>query len=253
MLFRKKKTDDKPVVKKAKEPRQKNDEFEFVKASREFEKSRIGEIEKSKAIAWRIAMVSSFLTACSIVAIVFLTPLKTVEPFVIRVDNNTGMTDIVTTLKDKDVQSNKEIARYFASQYVKKLEGYDWYTLQNNIDQVLTMSDSTMQNAIKTRFNKPDAPQNILKNQQRINIQINNVSFLNDNGLMQVRYSASTEPMNGGTYNVNSGEVEPKIIKKNYIATIGYEYVSVPTVDALRLVNPLGFTVKTYQVTEDGF
>ena len=187
MLFRKKKTDDKPVVKKAKEPRQKNDEFEFVKASREFEKSRIGEIEKSKAIAWRIAMVSSFLTACSIVAIVFLTPLKTVEPFVIRVDNNTGMTDIVTTLKDKDVQSNKEIARYFASQYVKKLEGYDWYTLQNNIDQVLTMSDSTMQNAIKTRFNKPDAPQNILKNQQRINIQINNVSFLTDNGLMQVR------------------------------------------------------------------
>ena len=70
--------------------------YDFINASREFEKSRLGEVEKSRLLAWKIAFGACAIALINGIAIVGLTPLKTVQPYVIRYDNNTGSTDIVT-------------------------------------------------------------------------------------------------------------------------------------------------------------
>ena len=45
--------------------------------------------------------MATLLTVLALVAVAGLTPMKTVEPFVIRVDNSTGVVDVVPVLKGK--------------------------------------------------------------------------------------------------------------------------------------------------------
>lgn len=224
---------------------------DFVKASKEFERSRIGDIEHSRSIAWKVAGASMACFILSAIALMALAPLKQTVPYVVRVDNNTGATDIVTTLTDAKTNYDEATAKFFAANYVRLMEGYDWYTIQNQVNQLMMFSDSNMQNQIKNKFALPNAPQKIYKDTQRVNVKINNVSLIDENNLAQVRFTTTVEPMGGGSYNPSTNSINPAPIVKNHIATLGYEYVSVPAVDDVRLVNPLGFTVKTYRVDDD--
>lgn len=223
----------------------------FITAAKEFEESRIADIEKSRAIAWRVAIGACTMSAMAMLAVVGLTPLKEVQPYVIRIDNNTGATDIVTTLRDAKSGYGDETAKFFSANYVRLMEGYDWYTIQNQVNQLMMFSDADMQSQINKKFSMPNAPHKLYKDKQRINITINNVSIIDEKGLLQVRFTKSVEPMSGGVYNPTDDTVSPKPIVSNHIATIGYEYVNVPTVDDVRLVNPLGYTVKSYRVDDD--
>lgn len=252
MLFRKKNTLEKTEVKKVKEVSKKEATLDFINASKEFEKARIGDIESSEKKAWRVAIGACVLAICAVVSIVFLMPLKEIQPYVIRVDNNTGATDIVTVMDTKNATYNEQVAKYFSSLYVSQLESYDWYTLQNQVDTVLMFSDVNMQNRIKNRFSMPNAPHKIYKDQQRVEVKINNVSIIDDKGLIQVRFTSKVVPVNGGYFNAQTQSISPEPEEKKYIATLGYEYVNVPTLDSVRLTNPLGFTVKSYRVDEDG-
>ena len=72
----------------------------FVQSANEFEKSRIQSIKRFNKISWSITFISLIVTVLSLFAVAMMSPLKTVEPFVIRVDNNTVATYILTTLKN---------------------------------------------------------------------------------------------------------------------------------------------------------
>ena len=58
--------------------------LEFVTAARAFEKSEIDMVRRNSKIAWRIAGVSLLLVGLMAGAIAGLTPLKQVQPFVVR-------------------------------------------------------------------------------------------------------------------------------------------------------------------------
>ena len=247
LLQLKKKTGEKKV----KNVTAKQASFDFVKASKEFENSRIGDIERSRLIAWRIAGASMACFVMSAVAIMLMTPLKQTVPYVVRIDNNTGATDIVTTLNDAKSNYGDEVSKFFAAQYVRLIEGYDWYTLQSQVNQAMMFSDANMQSQLQKKYAMPTAPHKLYKNNQRVNVKSNNVSIIDPKGILQVRFTTTVEPMNGGTYNVQSNTISPEPQVTNHIATIGYDYVNVPTLDDVRLVNPLGFTVKTYRVDDD--
>lgn len=225
--------------------------YDFIAAAKEFETSRIGDIERSRLIAWRVAGVAMACFIMSVVAIMLMTPLKQQVPYVVRVDNNTGATDIVTVLDKTTVNQSEEVSKFFAAQYVRLVEGYDWYTLQNQVNQAMLFSDSNMQSQLQKKYAMPNAPHKLYKNNQRVNVKINNISIIDPKGLLQVRFTTTVEPMNGGTYNTHDNTITPEPQVTNHIATLGYEYVNVPTLDDVRIVNPLGFTVKTYRVDDD--
>ena len=88
-------------------------------------------VEKSNRRAWLIAFLSIFISIISVTAVVFLTPLKSVEPYVIRVDNTTGMVDIITSVNQTEfVSDNEALDKYFTTSYVKIREGYFYNILQ---------------------------------------------------------------------------------------------------------------------------
>lgn len=213
--------------------------LKFVDAARAFEKSEIDRVQRNSKIAWRISGASMLLVGLMAGAIAGLTPLKEVQPFVIRVDNNTGATDIVTTVKHKEESYGEVLDKHWLAQYIQYREGYDWQTIQDSYNATMLMSAPAVQGEFaKIYHDNPAAPHKVLKDTMKVVSQINAITFIGKTA--QVRFEKRMIPLTGDT----SQQIPPQRL----IATIGYEYTSTPMSEADRRVNPLGFVVTSYRV-----
>ena len=71
---------------------------DYFERARRFDQDRLMTAYRSRRTAWIVAGLSAVLAACSALAVAALAPLKSVEPFVVRVDNSTGIVDVVSAL-----------------------------------------------------------------------------------------------------------------------------------------------------------
>ncbi|ALW49325.1 virB8 family protein [Campylobacter jejuni] len=199
-------------------------------------------IEKSNKRAWLIAFISIFIAILSIVAVVLLTPLKTIEPYVIRVDNTTGMVDILTMLDEKEITENEALDKYFISQYVKAREGY-YYDLLNQ-DYLLTqlMSSEKVANEYRALYEGENARDQILKNSNEVQVNILSIVLGESNGV-----KTSTIRANIITKNLNTRGTT-QVTK---VITLSYEYVLAKASEENRILNPLGFKVLTYRIDNE--
>lgn len=208
----------------------------FIKAAKEFEVSRIRAIEKSRTMAWRVAGGASFIALVQAAALIAITPLKTVEPFVIRVDNNTGMTDVVSTMKTVDTTYDEVMNKFWLSQYIKFREGYEWETIQSTFDATILLSSPKVQNEFKVIYDRPDAPHKVLKNIFKVTTKVNSISFIGD--VAQIRYQKTITP-------ITSGGDKPVVTR--WLATVSFAYENRPRTEEQRQINPLGFQVTSYR------
>jgi type IV secretory pathway component VirB8 len=109
-------------------------------AALNWESTRINLVEKSEQRAWRVVTVLAICIVLLAVAIALMLPLKENTPYVIRVDNTTGVPDIVTAMDTKGVSFDEVMDKYWLAQYVRAHETYDWYTLQKDYDTVGLLS-----------------------------------------------------------------------------------------------------------------
>ena len=82
----------------------------------------------------------SWITGLAVGAVAGLTPLKETRPYVIKVDNNTGQTEIVTMMKNQEQSYGEVMDKHWLTRYVQLRESYDWVTIQDNYDAVMLMS-----------------------------------------------------------------------------------------------------------------
>lgn len=199
-------------------------------------------IEKSNKRAWLIAFVSIFIAIISIVAVVLLTPLKTIEPYVIRVDNTTGMVDILTMLDEKEISSNEALDKYFISQYVKAREGY-YYELLNQ-DYLLTqlMSSEKVANEYRALYEGDNARDQILKNSNEVSVQILSIVLGESNGVKTATVRAIIT-----TKNLTSKGTT----QATKVITLSYDYILAKASEENRFLNPLGFKVLTYRIDDE--
>ena len=196
-------------------------------------------IEKSNKRAWIIAFVSAFIAFLSIIAVLLLTPLKTIEPYVIRVDNTTGMVDILTMLNEKEIKTNEALDKYFIAQYVKAREGYFYEIL--NQDYLLTqlMSSEKVANEYRAIYEGENARDQILKNSNEVRVEIISIVLGESNGV-----KTSTIRANIITKNLNTRG----ITSSTKVITLSYDYLLAKASEENRLLNPLGFKVLTYRI-----
>lgn len=206
----------------------------FTKARR-FDQDRMLSAERSKRVAWFVAAIASALACVSIAAVVALTPLKTVEPFVIRVDNSTGIVDVVSALSSAAASYDEEVSKYFAARYVRAREGYVWSEAEENFRTASLMSNATEQQrfAATYRGSNPESPQNVYGRSSTSRIAIKSISLINSN-VVSVRY----------TRTITRGD---DVRTTHWVATITYSYTNAPISSSDRLVNPLGFVASEYR------
>lgn len=229
------------MLKRHKKKGSKQMAIDFIQQANQFEKSQIDAIKRNNKTAWRITAASLLLAVLSVIAVMLLTPLKTVTPYVIRVDNNTGATDIVTVLQQSETSYGEATDRYWLSQYIKMRESYDWWTVQSTYDASMLLSSSVLQNEIAAFFESEAAPYKVFKDKYRVDIKILSISWVGDTA--QIRFEKQVKPL-------IQGQKAPVV--QRYIATIGYRYVNTAQAEKDRLVNPLGLQVMSYRVDPEG-
>lgn len=203
-------------------------------------------VEKSNKRAWTIAIISAIIALASIIAVALMTPLKQAIPYVIRVDNTTGMVDIITSINEEQWASNEALDKYFTSQYVKVREGY-YYNLLTQ-DYTLTQiysSPQVAQDYVRI-YEGANARQDILKANNEVSIDINSVVLGESAGIKTatIRFNAVTKVLNN-----NGGSTMQTSAK---VATLSYNYSPADlTTEDERLKNPLGFKVLTYRIDDE--
>lgn len=207
----------------------------YFDKARRFDQDRLIQIERSNRIAWSIAIASGIVASASVFAIAGLTPLKTVEPFVVRVDNSTGIVDVVSALTSTAGTYDEAVTKYFAAKYVRAREGYVWSEAQENFRTIALLSTQQEQArfAGMYRGSNPESPQNVYGRAATARIDIASISLINQN-VVSVRYMRTT--MRG-----------EEVRTTHWVATLTFSYVNAPMSSTDRLVNPLGFVVSEYR------
>jgi type IV secretory pathway component VirB8 len=204
-----------------------------------WESSRVLTVEKSERRAWRVAMFSVGVTVLAIAAITMMMPLKESVPYVIRVDNTTGVPDIMTAITDKAVTGDEVMDKYWLAQYVRARETYDWYTLQRDYNTVGLLSSQNVGAGYAQLFEGKDALDKQYGKSVRATVEIISVVPTGKN-TGTVRFIKTTKRADQ--------EGAPGTSTK-WVATVAYEYRNTALIrESARLVNPFGFQVLSYRV-----
>lgn len=212
----------------------------YLGEARSWETNRLLASQKSERLAWRIATVAGLLCAASIVAVAALAPFKTVEPYVIRVDNSTGIVDVVSALKNSKSNYEESVNKFFVQWYLRYREGYSRDLAEEYYYAVGLMSSPTEQQRFFAYFDpkKPTSPLNVYGDFAKVKIVLKSTSFIQPNVAL-VRYSKE----------VQRGNDIPSIT--HWAATIFFRYSGAPMAEKDRAINPLGFQVTEYRNDPD--
>lgn len=216
--------------------------LEINKDALDFESSLAYMVESSNKKAWFITIVSVIIALISVVAVSLLTPLKTVEPYVIRVDNTTGMVDIITTLNEEQISSNEALDKHFIAEYVKKREGYVYEFLNEDYKFVQLLSNSQVAQKYREIYAGAESRDTLLKNNYRVDVDILSIVLGDSNG-----QKIATVRANLKTLNKNSNDTTVQTI----VITLAYDYFLAEMSEENRLSNPLGFKVVAYRIDEE--
>jgi len=214
---------------------------DYFNKARRFDQDRMIAAERSRRLAWIIAGFAGVLSIVSVAAVVQLTPLKTVEPFVIRVDNSTGIVDVVSALPATGGDYDEAVTKYFAARYVRAREGYVWSEAEENFKTVSLLSAAPEQQRFASLYkgSNPESPQNIYGRSSSAKVTIKSISLININ-VASVRFIRE----------VTRGEdTRPT----HWVATLTFSYSNASMSASDRLVNPLGFTVSEYRADPEAF
>ncbi len=208
----------------------------YFDSARSWDQERLRGIVRSRRLAWIVAAVAAGLAIAAVGAVVVLTPLKTVVPYVITVDRNTGSAEITTRLTGvEDIPAKEAVSKYFLARYVRLREGWTPAARREIFDTVAILSTPDEQKRWASFFStdNPRSPQTLYANTTLVAVRINSIAFVNAS-VAQVRF---VREIVSGT----------SIDRSNWIATLTFDYASAPLSEADRLLNPLGFQVSSYR------
>ncbi|MEI5668474.1 virB8 family protein [Bosea sp. CCNWLW174] len=208
---------------------------DYFDNARRWEQDLLLTAQRSKRLAWFVATAACVLATAAVGAIAALAPLKTVEPFVIRVDNATGIVETVSALGSSPRTYDEAVTKYFLGRYVRAREGFSQAEAARNFQTVALLSSQSEQArfAAVYRGSNPESPQVLHGRFGVAEVRIKAISLLADN-LASVRFLKESR----------KGE-EVKVT--HWIATLTFAYVNAPVSSTDRLINPLGFLVSEYR------
>jgi len=218
---------------------QKKEQQALFDAVKNFEKDNIAIIKRKAKVWMRLAIAEFVVIGLLASAIIVMAPLKTAVPFLVRVDNNTGYTDIAPQLSNAQETYQEAEAKYFLTKYVINYESYDWQTIQAQSEIIGLMSSPKVAGQYNTAIRAENSPLNILKDQYKIKVKVKPVVFLKPD-LAQIRFTKMVLD--------NNGNPAPEFRTTDWIATIPFDYNKKIKTESERQINPLGMQVLSYRV-----
>lgn len=174
-------------------------------------------------------------------ALMLLMPLKRVEPFVVRVDNATGIVDVVPVYTGRSGVP-EAITRYLLTHYVTVCERFNFSTAESDYEECGAFHSAQRNQAWYALWNptNPSSPLNVYKDGTTVRAQVTSVSFFKRGSgvqdLAQVRYVKAKRSAGSATEEAT-----------HWIATLQYAYADPSSDPKVRGWNPLGFKIVDFK------
>jgi type IV secretion system protein VirB8 len=187
---------------------------------------------RSARTAWIVAGVATGLAALEALALIALTPLKTVVPYTLLVDRNTGFVQALEGTHPQVLRPDSALTQSFLAQYVVAREAYDAGSVGEQYRKVSLWSAQEARRdylALMAASN-PQSPIARYGHTGQVLAQVESVSSIGP-GQALVRFVT-----------VRRGSAP-----SYWVAVMRYRFVGDPQRMEDRLVNPLGFQVMSYR------
>lgn len=206
-------------------------------------KDRYQQLSVQRNLFFVIAALCIIFIGIDIIVVGGVISKKKIEPLVVTVDEVSGITTLVNPIKDKSWGISEAVNNYFLVTYLRARESYNVASYLYNYNTVVRLfSSSPVYREFKDFINDP-AYSPIIKYSSfnSTKIEIRSILML------------KSSPGGGQNAQIRFSIVEEQGSRQkiNKIASIIWDYVEMHLNFDEKTVNPLGFQVQFYTVTDD--
>ena len=201
-----------------------------------------GSLRASRRLAWIVAGAAAAVAALEALAIVLLVPLKTVVPYTILVDRQTGYVETVRGLQPGGaLTQDAAVTQSFLVQYVIARETFDATDLRENYRKVMLWSAEAARASYQQQMQRsnPASPLNLYPASTVVQTTVKSVAMLTPTTALVRFDTMRREP--GAT----TGQLQ------SWSAVIAFRYSGTPMNMGDRFINPLGFQATRYRRDAD--
>lgn len=181
-------------------------------------------------------LVSMFSVAVAVIFVKNVMSSKSLEPYVIQVEEKSGIATIVDQMTSQNFTGDQMIRKYFINSFIHAASGYEPKTYKQDVEKIRLFSVPEVYSDFRNRINA-----RALGATSTISVRIKSVQFT-DSNTAQIRLARQI--------NVDGSDIQTK----DEIITMGFYFspdMGLTMED--RLINPLGFQVNKYAIAEEVF
>ena len=215
---------------------------QYYVASLSWVDDRVRTERRMRKIAWGVAAAAGTLSLVLAITMMLMMPLKSVQPYVVTVDQQTGAVEVATTLKDGKLSENEAVIQAELANYVRTRETFDATDLATSYRRVQLRSSGNVRSAYVAAMaaDNPASPLRALSPGDTVTVRIKSVSLVGQ-GAGLVRFDAERSAAGG------------KIIdSRAYVSAVSFGFNDRPLRLEDRFDNPLGFVVMRYRRDAEG-
>ena len=218
------------------------DHDKYYAASQGWANERVEAERKARKLAWSVAAVAGVIALILAITLLLLVPLKTVQPYVLTVDKQTGAVEVATTVANGRLTQNEAVIQAQLANYVRVRETFDASDLAANYRRVQLLSGADVRSAYIAAMaaTNPASPLRALSPGDTVAVRIKSVS-LTGSGSALVRYDLDRTVAGGRG-----------VSSASYVSAISFGFSDKPLRAADRFENPLGFEVTRYRRDAEG-
>ncbi|HWU02788.1 MAG TPA: type IV secretion system protein [Novosphingobium sp.] len=202
---------------------------------------------RSAKLGWVVACIAIAIALLEALALIALAPLKTVVPYTLLVDRNTGFVQTMQGANTPAISANGALSQSLLAQYVIAREGFDRASIADRYRRVGLWSLDQARSSYVAQMaqGNPQAPQMLAAKGISVEVQVESVSPLpgqrvlgSDHGEQTglVRFVSLTRDASGAPAR-----------KAWWVAVVTWRFTGAPMRIQDRLINPLGFAVTSYR------
>lgn len=196
-------------------------------------------LRQSRNRAYIVASIAAFIAIMCVIALVVTLPMKEFVPMVITVDKQTGYLEPATMLEDNTLSEKDAVTQSFLMRYLNARESYNPAVLEENYNLAQYLSGDNAAKEHKALWDSanPDNPSKVYDRSTSIEVRVKSIQLLEKNRAT-IRFQRNLI-----TNNVTTSD--------HWVATLTFVYENEPTQMKERLINPLGFKVTNYRLTQE--
>lgn len=209
-----------------------------LEVTRNWFNDRYESLQVQRSLLFLALITFSITIVMLTISITYIKSTRTIEPFVIEIEQKTGVPTVVDPVTAAIYSGQESMRRYFIWDYIKLREEF----LQGYFDtaqkKLTVMSAADVYGQYRSIVRSPEGPFSRMGKTGSITIQLKSLVFINDT-TAQVRFRQTT------SYSSSDGSTSDKIVY------LEFEFANVEINEEFRYLNPLGFRVTKYRLEDE--